>query len=220
MRCYAEDYCKKDKSECNEYCGGYRVLKALYSLSRIPVKYQYNIPLTPSKDDLPKYEELHEFMCNILDHVEAGDGLYIWSGGTGNGKTTWATKIMGYYFRKIAFDSGLENEGLYIYLPTFLENLRQYYSNPDPDFEEVIEMVSRCKLLIIDDIGAEKPSEWVTERLLSFINTRVTNGLSTIYTSNIPLDAVGHRMGDRVRSRITGSVKEINLTGKDRRAKL
>lgn len=217
MRCYADHYCKKDKSECNEYCGGYRVLKTLYSLSRIPVKYQYHIPLTPAMEDLPKYEELQNFMEQIVENVEAGEGLYIWSEGTGNGKTTWATKIVGYYFRKIAFDSGLENEGLYIYLPTFLEDLRKSYGNPDPDFEEVLEMVKSCKILIIDDIGAEKPSEWVTERLLSFINTRVTNGLSTIYTSNISLDMIGARMGDRVRSRITGSVKEIHLIGKDRR---
>lgn len=220
MRCYAENYCKKDKSECNELCGGYRVLKALYTLSRIPAKYQYNIPLVPSTDDTPKFIFLQEFMEDILSKVEAGEGLYIWSDGTGNGKTTWATKIMGYYFRKIAFNSGLENEGLYIYLPTFLEDLRQQYSTPDPDFEEVLEMVTKCKLLIVDDIGAEKPSEWVSERLLSIINTRVANNRSTIYTSNIPLNAIGARMGERIKSRIIGSVTEVSLTGNDRRARV
>lgn len=217
MRCYAEHYCKKAKSECNEYCGGYRVLKTLYSISRIPVKYQFNTPLTPAIEDLPKYEELQYFMDHIVEKVEAGDGLYIWSERTGNGKTTWATKIIGQYFRKIAFNSGLENEGLYIYLPTFLNDLRSSFNNPDPELEEVVQMISHCKLLIIDDIGAENPSEWVRERLLSYINTRVSNNLSTIYTSNVSLDDLGEKMGERVKSRITGSVKEIHLTGKDRR---
>lgn len=217
MKCYAEKYCKKNKNECNELCGGYRVLKALYSLSRIPVKYQYNTPLVPEKGDLPKYEELNEFMQEILTHVEAGDGLYIWSSDTGNGKTTWACKIMSYYFRKIAFNSGLEFEGLYIYLPTFLEDLRASYSDPDPEFLEELEMVKKSKILIIDDIGAEKPSEWVSERLLSFINTRVSNGLSTIYTSNLSLDELESKIGRRIRSRIEGSTKEVHLIGKDRR---
>jgi len=156
-------------------------------------------------------------MENIIEKVEAGEGLYIWSERTGNGKTTWATKIIGHYFRKIAFNSGLENEGLYIYLPTFLNDLRSSFNSPDPELEEVVQMISHCKLLIIDDIGAENPSEWVRERLLSYINTRVSNNLSTIYTSNVSLDELGEKMGDRVKSRITGSVKEIHLTGKDRR---
>ena len=74
---------------------------------------------------------------------------------------------------------------LYIYLPTFLEDLRNSYSNPDEDFAEVLEMLKKCKLLIIDDIGAEKVTEWVRERLVSIINTRVSGGLSTclLYTS-------------------------------------
>lgn len=36
MKCYASDYCQKDKSSCSDVCGGYRVLRALYNLSRIP----------------------------------------------------------------------------------------------------------------------------------------------------------------------------------------
>ena len=219
MRCYAESYCKKNKQECSEICGGYRVLKALFTLSKIPVNYQYNIPLVPDRADLPKYEELNDFMKNIVEKVEDGECLYIWSTGTGTGKTSWACKIMSYYFRKIAFKSGLENEGLYIFLPTFLEDLRSFYDNPDPDFAEEIQIVKSCNLLIIDDIGAEKPSEWVRERLLSFINARVSNGLSTIYTSNLSLEELENKMGQRVASRIKGSTKEIQLSGADRRDK-
>lgn len=117
----------------------------------------------------------------------------------------------------MAFKSGLENEGLYIYLPTFLDDLRQSYDDPDPDFSELLAMLKNCKLLIIDDIGAEKSTEWVNERLLSIINTRMMKGLSTIYTSNCSLDDIGKRMGERIRSRIRGSVTEIHLTGQDKR---
>lgn len=218
MRCYAEDYCIKPKTECNELCGGYRVLRALYTLSRIPIKYQYKIDLIPDDSDMQNFITLNEFKENIVDHVNKGEGLYIWSENTGNGKTSWACKIMGYYFRKIAFSSGLENEGLYIYLPTFLNDLRKSYNNPSLEFEEELEMVTKCKLLIIDDIGAERVTEWVRERIVSIINTRSSNGLCTIYTSNLSLKGLTERLGDdRISSRIRGSVQEINLLGKDNR---
>lgn len=219
MKCFAEEYCQKDRSECSEVCGGYRVLRALYRLSRIPETYRYFMPLSPDDEDIRAFEVLNKFKENIVQNVSEGKNLYIWGANTGCGKTSWACKIMGYYFRKIAFDSGLENEGLYIYLPTFLEDLRNSYSNPDEDFAEVLEMVRKCKLLIIDDIGAEKVTEWVRERMVSIINTRVGAGLSTIYTSNLSPDELVTQFEDRIASRVLGGSEIIEIAGKDRRGR-
>lgn len=218
MRCYAEDYCKKPKTECNELCGGYRVLRALYSLSKIPVSYQYTITLTPQQRDLEAFKALTEFKEAVVKKVEAGDNLYIWGKNTGNGKTSWACKIMGHYFRKIAFSSGLENEGLYIYLPTFLNKLRDSFDDKTPEFEKELEMVESCNLLIVDDIGSERLTEWVRERIISIIHTRVSNGLSTIYTSNLSPDELKAELGDRIASRILGCSQIIEITGADRRS--
>lgn len=220
MKCYAESYCKKDKNECSEICGGYRVLRALYNLSRLPDKYRYDIALGCTEIDEKVWDDLLSYMESVLDRVSEGKGLYIWGKHTGSGKTSWACKIMNFYFRKIAFKSGLENEGLYIFLPTFLEDLRSFYDSPDPDFAEEMEMVKSCKLLIIDDIGAEKPSEWVRERMISIINTRVSNNLTTIYTSNLSPDELRGRLGDRISSRVLGSSQVIEIRGGDRRVNL
>lgn len=217
MRCFAEDYCQKDRAECSDVCGGYRVLRALYRLSRVPERYRYSMPLSPEDEDKRAFEELTAFKDSIMANVAEGKNLYIWGKRTGCGKTSWACKIMGHYFRKIAFTSGLENEGLYIYLPTFLEDLRNYYSNPDDEFSEVLEMVRNCRLLIIDDIGAEKVTEWVRERLVSIINTRVSGGLSIIYTSNLSPDELLAQFEDRIASRVLGCSQLIEITGKDRR---
>ena len=219
MKCFAEAYCQKDRKECSELCGGYRVLRALYNLSRIPEKYRYNIPLKPEPADVPAFEALNDYKEKVLTHIEDGEGLYIWSKSTGSGKTSWACKIMSHYFRKIAFNTGLENEGLFIYLPTFLEDLRNYYDTKDPEFEEVLEMLKKCKLLIIDDIGSEKFTEWVRERLVSIINTRVSNELTTLYTSNLSPEELKAELGDRISSRILGSSSVIEITGGDRRLK-
>ena len=217
MRCFAESYCKKDKSSCSELCGGYRVLRALYNLSRIPESYRYNISLKPDPEDLPAFVALDEYREAVVDRVQEGKGLYIWGKSTGSGKTSWACKIMSHYFRKICFDTGLENEGLYIFLPTFLEDLRDNYDNKDPEFEQVLSMVKGCKLLIIDDIGAERVTEWVRERMVSIINTRVSNNLATIYTSNLSPEELKEELGDRISSRVLGSSQVIEITGGDRR---
>lgn len=217
MRCFAEAYCQKDKSACSELCGGYRVLRALYNLSRIPERYRYTITLEAIQSDLPAFEALSDYKEKVLENVEAGDGLYIWGKSTGSGKTSWACKIMSHYFRKIAFDTGLENEGLYIFLPTFLEDLRDYYDNKDTDFEQVLSMVKDCKLLIVDDIGAERVTDWVRERMVSIINTRVSNNLATIYTSNLSPEELREELGDRISSRVLGSSQVVEITGGDRR---
>lgn len=217
MKCYAESYCLKPKTECSEVCGGYRVLRALFNLSRIPSKYCYNIALSPQQRDLEAFNTLNDFKENIVTKVENGENLYIWGKNTGNGKTSWACKIMGHYFRKIAFKSGLENEGLYIYLPTFLDDLRNSYNNPSPEFEEELEMVRYCNLLIVDDIGSERLTDWVRERLVSIMHNRVSNGLSTIYTSNLSPEELTSEMGDRIASRVLGTAQIVEITGSDRR---
>lgn len=166
MKCYASDYCQKDKSSCSDVCGGYRVLRALYNLSRIPERYRYTIALKPENgEDLEAFTTLDNYKNDVLSMVDEGRGLYIWGKSTGNGKTSWACKIMSYFFRKIAFNTGLENEGLYIFLPTFLEDLRDNYDNKDPEFDEILRMIKTCRLLIIDDIGAERVTDWVRELL-------------------------------------------------------
>lgn len=59
MKCYASDYCQKDKSSCSDVCGGYRVLRALYNLSRIPERYRYTIALKPENgEDLEAFTKL------------------------------------------------------------------------------------------------------------------------------------------------------------------
>ena len=89
MKCYASDYCQKDKSSCSDVCGGYRVLRALYNLSRIPERYRYTIALKPENGEdleaLYKEQERIEKALEIIDrHIIEGlvyatyeDGLIV-----------------------------------------------------------------------------------------------------------------------------------------------
>ena len=110
---------------------------------------------------------------------------------------------------------------LYLNTPEFLDSLRRSMNNPDKDLDNLLtEMVSielAPKLMVFDDIGAERPSDWVQERLYSIINFRVGNNLANIFTSNCSLDEIAKSLGSRIHSRILGCARPIQLTGKDNR---
>jgi DNA replication protein DnaC len=85
----------------------------------------------------------------------------------------------------------------------------------------LMECMQKCKLLILDDFGSEKISEWSRERLLTVISERYDNERATIFTSNIGLQEVEVLLGKRIRSRIEGMTVPIEFKGvKDFRRKI
>lgn len=79
----------------------------------------------------------------------------------------------------------------------------------------------RYRLLALDDLGAERPTEWAIETLTRLIDTRVAEGLPTIVTSNYRIgqirDLWGGMAGKRVASRLAGACRPIEVKGQDRR---
>ena len=66
-----------------------------------------------------------------------------------------------------------------------------------------IEFYSSVDVLVLDDLGGEKPSEWTAERLYLIVNERWLNQRPTVATTNLAPDdlkeAIGHRTYDRLR---------------------
>lgn len=215
--CYAKNFCKKYGSEgCTDFCDIYIILKAIYMQANIPKKYQYDTLIKPTAQDLEAYKQLDNWKLNIVNHVENGDNLYIYSENTGNGKTTWATKIANYYIRKMVFSREIEDLVIFINVSKFLEDMRINYSNRTYEFEVIKQRLMKAKLAIFDDIGTEKGTDWVVERLYEIINYRDNNLLSIIYTSNYSYDVVGDRLDKRIKSRLKNAT-HIKLIGEDRR---
>lgn len=108
---------------------------------------------------------------------EEGTGL-IFIGKYGTGKTHLAFAIANY----------LLNKGVpvvYETLINLMERLKSGYDKEnDIDYYEIIKLYCECDLLIIDDLGKEKLSEWVLEKLFQIINTRYENMLPILITSN------------------------------------
>lgn len=98
-----------------------------------------------------------------------------------------------------------------------LNRLRKCYSSKDINQElQVMKVLKYVDLLIIDDIGIEKPTGWVREKLYEVIDYRHGKGTS-IFTTNLGGEDLSLELGQALASRIFGTGYQVKVTGKDRR---
>jgi len=84
--------------------------------------------------------------------------------------------------------------------------------------DNAMEEACGVDLLIIDDLGTEKPTEWTAERLYAVVNRRWMEERPTIVTSNLDPEELETAVGARMYSRLVGSdAVTVRLTGPDRR---
>lgn len=88
---------------------------------------------------------------------------------------------------------------------------------PGVDSERELAAVSRCPLLIIDDLGAAKASEWVEEVTYRLINRRYNHMLPTLITTNLAIKDLRAHLGDRVTSRLAQMTTRVEFEPVDRR---
>lgn len=118
---------------------------------------------------------------------------------------------------------GEDNRRLFcqwITVPDLLLEIRGSFNSADPQNSEkgiVNEFSDWKKVLVLDDLGAEKSTEWSMATLFTIINRRYENIAPTIITSNLSLDELSRHIGDRITSRIVGMCRVIEFKGKDRR---
>jgi DNA replication protein DnaC len=85
------------------------------------------------------------------------------------------------------------------------------------DSEDVFEEYAGAPLLIIDDLGAVKNSEWIEEVNYRVVNHRYERMLPTLFTSNLLPNELGGVLGERVSSRLNEMAERVSLKGEDRR---
>ncbi|MCX4398817.1 ATP-binding protein [Streptomyces sp. NBC_00257] len=88
---------------------------------------------------------------------------------------------------------------------------------PGTDSERELAAISRCPLLIIDDLGAAKSSEWVEEVTYRLINRRYNHMLPTLITTNLAIKDLRAYLGDRVTSRLAQMTTRVEFEPVDRR---
>lgn len=88
---------------------------------------------------------------------------------------------------------------------------------PSAGGTEAFDRYATTSLLLLDDLGAAKPSEWTEEITYRLINYRYEAMLPTILTSNLEPRKLTEYLGDRVTSRLTEMCQRVALKTPDRR---
>ena len=155
-------------------------------------------------------EKVEKYLGEWDENREAGKGLYL-CGGVGTGKTHLAVAVMNELIRRRRVPS------LFVTVPELLDNLRGAYNDPGRNLDEWMHAVKNADLLLLDDLGSEKATAWVQERLFVIVNHRYREALPTIFTSNIGPKDLTAQLGERTASRIIAMCEGIELTGSDYR---
>lgn len=202
---------REDRFGCNEHCPIQPEFYYLMETSNIPQKYKGKKTLYPEDDDFKAFSTLDEIKCDIENFVSSGRSLYIWSKHTGNSKTTWACKMLKTYLAVVCFGNEFKDRAWFEYVPSFLM-MAKNFENKD-EREEHINAVLTRDLVVLDDVGSVNHSNYDISVLSNLINTRYSNGLATIYTSNLsPSELTKTSIDDRIIDRIASDIV-IELKG-------
>jgi len=132
------------------------------------------------------FNNLKDYSEKLVNGIEKKGLILV--GNNGVGKTHLACSIA---------NKLIENGIPVIYgtLINLLAELRNSYTTDNDISEiEIIKLYENVDLLVIDDLGKEKPSEWGIEKLFTIINSRYENNLPVIITTNYNQNSLVQRL--------------------------
>ena len=156
------------------------------------------------------------------------------TGTVGTGKTHLAVAIL----RTLVLERGAT--GRFADFGSLLKQLRSSYGeNANLDEAEILRPVLACDVLALDEIGAQKPSDWVSDVIEHVLNTRYNENRTTLITTNLPFrepagarfaaenratplqlgESLGDRVGMRMFSRLQEMCQVVEMNGADYRAR-
>lgn len=194
-------------------------LNYLYDEALLSKVQRKRIDLITDEDgtDYEEFRQLKEIELDIVNFVENGDQLFIHSGGWGNGKTSWALRMIQAYFENIWEGSKLTCRALFINVPRFLLALKDNISEKNDYITHIKQHVLHADIVIWDEVGSKGLTEFEHENILSLINTRIDGGKANIYTANLSGAGLQRAIGGRLYSRIANMSLNIELKGRDKR---
>jgi DNA replication protein DnaC len=166
-------------------------------LDLLPPRINRDLQTLPTPKDLPSFIE--------------STFLY---GDTGTGKTIYTCFMLLEEQKQIYLNGGPRDETekcAFITMPELINKIKSSYDpNSRPTEQEILNYYCNLHLLVLDDFGTSKPTDWILHILYSIINHRYDYLKKTIITSNLSLQEIALILGDdRITSRIERSYKII-----------
>ena len=209
------EYLKKCK------CKKLEILKDLCISANIPPKFAgLMLDNFGTENGDKSLLRLVKIAKNFIENYPAGKGIIL-HGRTGMGKTHILSNIATEIFKK-----NLRANIFYIDWNDMVREMKSGESHNFRDFlliNETIDKMSGADLLIIDELGASIPSQWVRDNIYFIINRRYNKERTTLFATNYfdetsdGSPTLRDRIGDRIRSRIYEMAKSYTLEGVDYR---
>lgn len=160
----------------------------------------------------PTNEALKQAKQQVIDYIAGYDGKknLLLTGSYGTGKSHISVAVT-----KKLMEQG--KECLFLSLPKLLTKIKDTYGNKGVTEDELLQMIKRVDLLVLDDIGAEHHTEWANTKLFEVLDDR--SGKSTIYTTNLNSKELRAQINERNFSRMMENTDVIKMDGRDYRRK-
>ncbi len=205
--------------------------------ARIPKRYAH----CTLEDYVPNYGGNNPSLSNALvqarnfvrEYLPGNDvpGLLL-TGSIGVGKTHLAVGIL----QALIADRGAK--GLFFDYRDLLKQVQNSYNRSVEMTElEILQPVFDAEVLVLDELGASKPTDWVWDTVAHILNTRYNDRRTTIITTNyanlppggselsgaraaVREETLGDRIGERMRSRLQEMCVVVEMAGEDFRQKV
>ena len=107
--------------------------------------------------------------------------------------------------------------GLFVVVPDLMAKIRASFGAEENKAEKIMNAAKKAEILVLDDLGAENATDWVTEQLYLIINYRYEHMLPTIITTNCKGQELEKKLGRRTLSRIAEMTTPIQIQAEDYR---
>jgi DNA replication protein DnaC len=211
---FVTDEATNTASDCRCRAGRIAIARTRSLAGRIPRRYRGVSFDRPPVSDIARTapdqtQAVRRYIHRINENLDSGNGLWI-QGDVGTGKTTLAMLVS-----KAALDAG---RSVAIYsLPRLLNLLREAMESQEGKLD-FLDRLTAVDLLHIDDLGAEKRTDWVLEQLYSIVNARYEAERAIVATTNLMPDELADGLGARTVSRLVEICGDlIPLFGDDKR---
>jgi DNA replication protein DnaC len=172
-----------------------------------------------------------EFVADGINKIRGGQGLFF-QGPVGTGKShlvvatlyeiiTENVELFGHEISNDIFSwDKPEYRGMVCSFISVVDliGLQRAGFNRESERDKANRLMRKCRndsVVILDDLGAERPSEWVEEQLYAVIDYRYRNMLTTFFTTNCSLQVLEEQLGKRSVSRIFEMCSGVKVVGED-----